>query len=178
MPLLSPLCAASHSRSLLLALVPSRTGCAPLFQPLGLRQRALWSAVIEGDLWEEIAVKAQRNASVREEQADPAAEGRVEAKVGEEEDEAVDMEIVEEALDVEQQEGCDMPRLHAGLRGVDQRQARVRGAVVVSGAELGGVGFLDSLVMHSYLLRNKLLSKKNSICIHTQINPCPPTWWV
>jgi len=48
------------------------------------------------------------------------------------------MQVVEEALNIEQDQGCDIARFDTGLGGVDKRQTCVHGTVIVPGSELGG----------------------------------------
>ena len=51
-------------------------------------------------------------------------------------DQAVDMEVVEKPLDVEEQEACDVAGLETCLYRMDHTQDGVRGGVVVSGSKL------------------------------------------
>jgi len=78
--------------------------------------------MVEDDFRERFAIKGQRDPSIREEGADPVAERRGKSEDAEDVHEAVHVEVVEESLDIEEEEGRDVATLDACLDRMDHAQ--------------------------------------------------------
>ena len=94
--------------------------------------------MVQDDLREGFAIKGQCNLSIRKEGADPVAERGGEAEEGEDVNQAIDMEVVKEALNVEEEEPRNMSRLNARLDSVCHAQDCVGGRVIVPRPKLPG----------------------------------------
>jgi len=81
--------------------------------------------VVKDNLWEGFAVEGQRDPTIREERVDPIAKVWGETEDAEDMHKAVDVEVVEESLDVEEEQGCDMATLDACLDRMDHAQHSV-----------------------------------------------------
>jgi len=94
--------------------------------------------MVEDDFGEGFAIKGQCDPSIREERPDPVAERRGEAQKSEHVDQAADMEVVEETLDVKKEEGGNSSAFDTRLDRMDHAKDGVRCHVVVTGSKLAG----------------------------------------
>jgi len=78
----------------------------------------LGSAVVQDDFRERFAIEGKSDPLIREEGANPITQGVGEAKEGENVDQAADMEVVEESLDIKQEETSNVARFDTSLDGV------------------------------------------------------------
>jgi len=94
--------------------------------------------MVQDDFREGFAIEGQGDPTIRKEGADPVAKGWGEPEGAENVHKAVNVEVVEKSLDIEEEEGRDMATLDARLDRMDHAQHSVGRRVVVAGSKLTG----------------------------------------
>jgi len=75
--------------------------------------------VVEDDLREWFTIEGQSDPAIRKERADPVAQGWGKTQEAKDMDQAADVEVVEESLDVKKEESGNMTAFDTGLDCVD-----------------------------------------------------------
>jgi len=120
----------------------------------GRQRGALGGAMVEDNLQEGFAIEGQCDPTICKEGPDPIAQRWGKAQNAEDVDQAADMQVIEEALDVKKEEGSDASTFNAGLDCVDHAQDSIRCRVVVTGSKLAGGKELEAHSIKEDALRD------------------------
>ena len=115
--------------------------------------------MVEDNLREGFAIEGQRDPAIREEGPDPVAQRQGKTQDAEDVDQAADMQVIEETLDVKEEEGSDSATFNAGLDCMDHAQDSVRCHMVVAGPKLAGGKELEARGIEEDALRDNLLQE-------------------
>jgi len=81
----------------------------------GGQRGSLWGAVVQDNFREGFAIKGEGNTPVSEEGANPCTQLGCKTEDGEDVNQAIDVEVVKETLDIKKEEACDPAAFDARL---------------------------------------------------------------